>query len=348
MGLGSLSDVSLAEARELASEYRKLYKKGLDPRFERDKRKAELRALESSSITFEEASKQYIELHKAKWKNPKHAQQWENTLEQYAFPIIGKVPCSDINTEHVLQILEPIWVNKNETASRLRGRIESVLDWSIAKEYRTESNVATLKGKLKHLLPQINKRQRIEHHKAMKYEEIPNFFKTIKDDISTSTKALIFCILTATRTSETIEAKWSEIDLSKRIWTIPKERMKKAKEHRVPLSEQAIELLKTLEDNQSEYVFTSAWSGMKSLSNMAMYTKLRKIDGCEDLTVHGFRSSFRDWAAEKTDHGREVCEQALAHSLADAAEAAYQRGEYLEKRTNLMNDWASYCFSKAI
>jgi len=242
-----------------------------------------------------------------------------------------------------LQVLEPIWVDKNETATRLRGRIEKILGWAIAKGYRTSSNAAAYKDNLQPLLPQINKRNQVKHHNAMNYDEIPKFIQSIKDDPSVSARAMMFCILTATRTSETTEATWSEINLDKKIWIITKDRMKRGIEHRVPLSTQAHLRLSAMDAKVSDYVFYGQKIS-KPISNMTMLKYLQRKEGCEKLTVHGFRSTFRDWAAEKAKFPREVCEQALAHSLKDQTEAAYQRGDYFEKRIELMQAWADYCF----
>jgi integrase len=247
MGLGSLKDITLAEARELAIECSRLVARGINPKEEREKIRAEKQAEKDNSITFSDASKQYIAIHRASWKNKKHGQQWEKTLETYAFEVIGNKQCSAITKEDVLKVLTPIWTTKTETATRVRGRIESVLDWAKAKGYVKGENVAVLKGNLQALLPQIKKRQRVRHHRAMPYEKIPSFFATIKDDPSISARALIFCILTATRSKETIQSTWNEIDLERNCWTIPKERMKRSIEHRVPLSTQVCELLNQMD-----------------------------------------------------------------------------------------------------
>jgi len=343
MGLGSLNDFSLSEARERASECRKMVAQGRNPRDERDKDKKALQQAKASTITFSAATKKYIAIHKESWTNEKHAQQWENTLEQYAEPIIGKLPCAEVTKEHVLKILTPIWTTKAETARRVRTRIERILGWSIAKGYRTASNAATYKDNLEPLLPKINQRQLVNHYNAMPYDEIPSFFLKIKDDPSVSARALIFCILTATRTSETTDATWDEINLDKNIWIIPKSRMKKGIEHRVPLSTQANQHLSKIHDTTKKIVFHGTRE-TKPISNMTMLNYLKHREGCGKYTVHGFRSTFRDWAAEKAKFPREVCEQALAHSLKDQTEAAYQRGDYFEKRIELMQAWADYCF----
>lgn len=356
MGLGSVKDITLAEARELAIECSRLVARDLDPKEEREKIRAEKQAKKENSITFAEASRQYIEIHKTSWKNEKHGKQWENTLETYVFDVIGNKACSAVTKEDVLKILTPIWTTKTETATRVRGRIENVLDWAKAKGYVKGENVAVSKGNLKALLPQIKKRQRIKHHRAMPYDDVPSFFAIINEDPSVSARALIFCILTAARTTEAIEVVWDEIDLEKQCWTVPKERMKKGIEHRVPLSKQACEILNRIDRTKSKYAFYSEIKKensfefltkiSKPISADTMRTYLQRKHGCEKLTVHGFRSSFRDWAAEKGNFPREVCEHALAHALKDQSEAAYQRGDYFEKRVELMQAWADYCFSK--
>ena len=346
MGLGSEKDILLKEARELASECRKKLAHGLNPKDERDKIQNELRTAKAKSITFKEATEKFIETHKASWKNEKHTQQWFNSLDTHAFDVIGHKACSDITKNDVLKLLTPIWSTKSVTAERVRGRIENILDWAIAMGYRKDMNVAVLKGNLQPLLPTINKRKRVQHHKAMPYDHIPKFFKAIKDDPSLSARALVVCILTATRTSETCNAEWTEIDLNKSIWVIPKERMKRDIEHRVPLATQVCELLSLHKSSTSNYVFHSERRESKAISNMTMLTYLQRKDGLEKMTVHGFRSSFRDWAAEKGNFSREVCEQALAHALKDQVEAAYQRGDYFEKRVELMQAWADYCYGE--
>ena len=347
IGLGPVRDVSLADARELAAKQRQLVRQGIDPRSERDKVQAAA-VVAANVMTFERAAAQYIETQKHGWKNSKHAQQWTNTITTYVCPAIGKLPCAAITTEQIVDILKPIWTIKNETATRVRGRIESIMDWAIVSGHRTNENPARWKGKLSHMLPTISKRRRVKHHAAMPYAQVPALMQTIGLNPALSAKALLLCVLTATRTTETIEAKWDEFDLSNKLWIIPKDRMKRGIEHRVPLSDQAIEVLKSIsKDDESPWVFNgqSRKKGEKKpLSNMAMLNYLKKTLGHSSLTVHGFRSSFRDWAGEKSNHSREVIEHALAHSLADQTEAAYQRGDYLEKRRTLMSDWSSYCF----
>ncbi len=346
MGLGTLKDVTLAEARTIAAAHHRMVTAGQDPRQAREQKRIEAQQRQEA-LTFEEASKSFIEFKRDGWKNKKHAAQWASTLKEYAYPELGSTPCDEVTTEQVLNILRPIWTTKHETASRVRGRIESVLNWAAVTESRTGDNPARWKGKLELLLPEISRRRRVKHHPAMPYPQVPAMFKVAAPNPSLSARALMFCVLTATRTTETIEATWKEIDLENQLWIIPKDRMKKDKEHRVPLSNQAVAILKTIpRKGESPYVFNGQSRTKKHapLSDMAMLNYLKKTLGHKTLTVHGFRSSFRDWAAETTDHKREVIEQALAHQLADQAEAAYQRGDYMEKRKVLMNDWADYCF----
>jgi integrase len=346
LGLGSLKHVTLSEARELAAKNYRIIKQGIDPRIERDKLKAESKAA-NSAVTFEQACEIYIATQKDGWKNKKHAQQWTNTLKDYAKPVIGHLPCSAVTTEHIVRILEPIWATKHETATRLRQRIEKVMSWATVMGHRTGENPALLKGNLEHLLPKMDKQDLVDHHKAMPYAQVPTMFSTIGANPSLSAKALLFCVLTASRTTEAREATWDEIDLDNQLWIIPKDRMKKKKEHRIPLSNQAVEVLKTITRIEgSPYVFNGKSRTQKyaPLSNMAMLNYLQETLNHPEFTVHGFRSSFRDWGGESGNYQREVMEQALAHQLKDQAEAAYQRGDYMEKRKVLMNDWADYCF----
>lgn len=342
MGLGSLSDVTLAQARELAAEARRHYKQGKDPRVERQRARAQ--AQSSTTHTFAQVATALINDKKPGWKNAKHAEQWTNTLTTYAFPVIGNKACADVTRDDVLAILRPIWETKHATATRLRSRVEAVWNRAEVLGLCEGKNPAQWRGGLEHFLSSINKKQRVKHHSAMPYAQVPKFMKDLVLDPVESAKALSYCVLTATRTGETIGATWGEIDLDNKIWTIPKTRMKKGKEHRVPLSDAAIQILQSLERREkADYIFRGRGKKIAALSNMAMLAYLQGKKEYEKLTVHGFRSSFRDWAGEKTPHEREVIEHALAHQLSDQSEAAYQRGDYLEKRTALMQDWADYC-----
>ncbi|MFN0317149.1 MAG: tyrosine-type recombinase/integrase, partial [Burkholderiales bacterium] len=293
----------------------------------------------AKAITFAQCAAAYIESHKAGWRNAKHAEQWTNTLETYAGPVIGPLPVQDVDTGLVLKILEPIWASKPETASRLRGRIENVLDWAKARGYRSGENPARWKGHLNQLLPALSKKHRVTHHKAMPFPEVGGFVAKLRELPSTSARCLEFTILTAARTSEAIYARPEEFDLGAGTWTIPASRMKAQTEHRVPLSLRAVEIVAEMLNSAQDYVFPGARKG-KALSNMTMLNLLERME--VKATVHGFRSSFRDWAAERTAFPHEVCEMALAHTISNAAEAAYRRGDLFEKRAKLMTTWADY------
>ncbi len=345
MGLGAYPSVTLAQARESARKAKADILAGIDPIAERQKIAAKLHAEKTRQITFEQSAFAYIEAHGKSWKNDKHRAQWSSTLITYAFPKIGNLPVKDVTQGHVLSILEPIWAQKNETASRLRGRIEAVLDWATVKKYREGENPALWKGRLDKLLPAPNKIQKKNHHKALPINELPSFFKKLKEKEGISAKALEFTILTAARSGEVRGAKWSEIDFTQCVWTVPADRMKASAEHRVPLSDQAIKILKEMPRiDGCEFVFPSSKGG--SLSDMALLTVMRRMS--LDAVPHGFRSTFRDWAGECTNYPREVAEQALAHTLQNKVEAAYRRGDSLEKRRAMMQDWANFCSTGAI
>lgn len=342
MGLGSIDTFSLREARERAKEARKLVADGIDPIDTRREMIAAARADDAKLVSFSEAAKRYIKAHEAGWKNAKHADQWRNTLATYADPVIGPLSVAKIDTGHIMQIIEPIWTGKTETASRVRGRIEAVLNWATARRYRSGDNPARWRGHLDKLLPAPSRVAKIRHHPAMPYTDLPAFMQRLRALNSISANALEFTILTAVRTSEAIGATESEFDLEAKVWTIPAERMKANRPHRVPLSDRALEILKTTpREANSLYVFPGAKRG-KPLSNMAMLELLQGLEGAEGLTVHGFRSTFRDWAAEQSRFPREIAEAALAHVVKDKTEAAYQRGDLLEKRRKLMAAWAGF------
>ncbi len=341
LGLGPYPDISLAEARKRATETRQLLATGKDPLAEKAALKAALAAEVAKAVTFKHAALRYIEAHKAGWKNAKHAAQWQATLETYAFPVIGQTPVQSVDTGLILNVLEPIWTAKTETASRLRGRIESVLDWARVRGHREGDNPARWRGHLDQLLAAPSKVQRVQHHAALPYAELPKFMSALRKQDSVSARALEFAILTAARTGEVLGANWSEIDLGEKVWTVPVERMKAGREHRVPLSARAVEVLTGLHAaKSSEFVF--AGPGGRPLSNMALLMLLRRM-GRGDLTAHGFRSTFRDWCAERTSFPAEVAEMALAHSVGDKVEAAYRRGNLFIKRRELMDAWASEC-----
>jgi len=332
---------ALSEARDEAAMLRVQVRRGGDPMAERQKTAAIEKPRTKATVpTFAHCADEYIKAHRDGWKNEKHIDQWESTLKNYAGPVIGKKPVDQVVVEDVLKILKPIWTSKPETATRLRGRIEKVLGWATAMKFRTGDNPAAWSGALSHLLPAISKVQKIEHHKAVPYPELPPLMKELAKNDSTSAKALIFTILTGARTGETVGATWDEIDLANKLWVIPEERMKAGREHRVPLSDKAVQLLKTL-PHDGKFVFPGSKPG-KPLSNMAMLMLLRgyRDDG---VTVHGFRSAFSTWARERTDYPREIVEACLAHASGDAVELAYRRTDFLDKRRELMVRWDQFC-----
>jgi integrase len=335
-GLGGYPTISLAKARQEAERCRRLVAAGIDPiKARNDERQAAL--IEAAkAITFEQCAQAFI---------AGHRQQWTNTLKMYAYPVFGALPVSAVNTGLVMEVLEPIWATKPETAGRVRGRIERVLDWAKVRGYRDGENPARLRGHLDNLLPKKSKVHKVKHHAALPYKDIGTFMATLREETSISARALALLILTTTRTSETLEAHWDEFDLDERVWIIPPERMKADKEHRVPLAPRAITILKEMaEIRTSDFVFAGAKLG-RPLSNMALAMLLRRM-GYGHITAHGFRSSFRDWAAERTSFPREVAEMALAHKIPDAVEAAYRRGDLFEKRRRLMDAWAEFCARK--
>jgi integrase len=344
MGLGSLITVSLQDARERALECRKFREKETDPIAAREASRREAALQRAKSLTFKDAAAAYMAAHRVAWKNDKHAAQWSATLKNYAYPIIGDLPLQLIDTTLVMKVIEPIWSEKPETANRLRGRIETVLDWATVRGYRQGENPARWRGHLDKLLPARSKVRKTRHHSALPYAELPDFMIKLRAQDGIAAQALEFTILTAARTGETIRAKRSEIDTKNKIWIVPDERMKAGKEHRVPLSDRAIEILESVGDDGSDgesFVFPGRGLG-EPLSNMAMLKLLQRM-GRDDLTVHGFRSTFRDWAAEKTNFPNEVIEMALAHAIDDKTEAAYRRGDLYEKRRRLVDAWANYC-----
>lgn len=340
MGLGSVGNVTLEQARDIADTLRKQLASGITPLIERQRQANEDKAQRAKFMTFQQCADAYINAHRAGWKNPKHIQQWQNTLTQYAFPVFGDLDVKAIDTGLITKCLEPIWLTKNETAGRVRGRIESILDWATVHEYRNGVNPARWRGHLDKLLAKPSKVQKTEHHKALSYMEINAFIDQLHRQDGIAAKCLEFTILTAARTGETIGATWDEIDLDAKIWTIPAVRMKAEREHRVSLSSHALSILNEMAAiRHNDHVFPS---NKKGLSNMAMLAVLKRMDRA-DITVHGFRSTFRDWAAESTAYPGEVVEMALAHAIKNLTEAAYRRGDLLEKRSRLMDEWARYC-----
>lgn len=347
MGLGPVHTVSLATAREKAAEARRKLLDGFDPIESRDEERQARALAQASVLTFKEAAQKYISAHRAGWKNAKHAAQWATTLETYVYPTLGKLSVADVDVGLVLKVLEPIWSEKPETASRVRGRIESVLDWATARGYRTADNPARWRGHLDKLLPARMKVAKVKHHAALPYAELPSFMEALRKLDGVSSRALEFTILTAARTGEAVGAQWSEMDRNNAMWIIPASRMKAGREHRVPLSPCAIELLDSLpREKGSDFVFVGA-KARAGLSNMSLLMTLRRMER-DDLTVHGFRSTFRDWAAETTAYPHELLEVALSHVVSDKTVAAYQRGDMVDKRRRLMADWAAYCASKPV
>ena len=344
VGLGAAGPggISLAKARLDRDALRLKVKAGIDPLEERQREASEAlasaQAAQIAGITFKAVAEAYIAANEASWRNAKHRQQWLNTLTSYVYPVMGDLPVADIGTAHVLQILEPIWQAKPETASRIRGRIETILDAAKARGYREGENPARWRGHIAQILPARSRLSR-GHHKAMPYDAIPEFVGKLRKREAVAALALEFLILTATRTGEVIGATWAEVDLEKAIWTIPATRMKAGKEHRVPLSPRAVEILQSVMPLKKEWLFPAIRGG--AMSGMAMSMLLRRMKA--GVTVHGFRSSFRDWAAECTGYAHEVAEMALAHVIGNKAEAAYRRGDMFEKRRRLMQDWAVYC-----
>lgn len=338
MGLGSAANgqVTLADARRAAGEARHNLNSGADPLAAKEARRQAMRAIP----TFGTFADDYLGIHKSKFRNPKHVAQWEMTLTTYCEPIRSK-PVNTIDTEAVLSVLQPIWSEIPETASRLRGRIENVLDAAKAKGFLAGENPARWRGHLKTLLPARQKLTR-GHHAALPYDDLPDFMSALRARKSSAAVALELCILTAARSGEVLNAEWNEFDLDKKVWAIPASRMKAGREHRIPLAPQAIFLLRSLHKvSRNEYVFPGNAKG-KPLSSMAMTMQLRRMKQT-DITVHGFRSTFRDWASEQTSFSHETCEHALAHQISDKAEAAYRRGDQFEKRRKLMDSWATFC-----
>jgi integrase len=341
MGLGSCITVSLAEARERALECRKLREKDVDPIDAREAARRQASLERAKSLKFREAAATYMAAHRAAWKNDKHAGQWTATLQTYAYPLLGEVSVQAIDTALIMKVIEPIWATKPETANRVRGRIESILNWATVRGYRQGENPARWRGHLDKLLPSLDKVLKPLHHKALPYAEIPTFMAKLWKEEGIAARALEFTILTAARTSEAIAARRSEINAGKKLWTVPADRMKADKEHRVPLSDRALEITTAAAANEEDFIFPGGrWR--RPLSNMAMLALLRRM-GRSDLTVHGFRSTFRDWAAERTNFPNEVVEMALAHAIDSKTEAAYRRGDLFEKRQRLMGEWDAYC-----
>jgi integrase len=343
MGLGSLQTVSLAEARQRATDARKLREQGIDPIQARDESRAAAAASSAKqTMTFDACRDAYIAAHRAGWKNVKHAAQWTNALATYISPTFGKLSVRDIDTALVMQALEPVWIKRPETASRLRGRIESILDWAKVRGFRDGDNPARWRGHLSQLLVSRNKLRKVRHHPAMPYDELPAFLVALREQVGTAARALEWTILTAARTGETIGGTTDEINARDRAWTIPGGRMKAGREHRVPLSASATAIIDGLASLREGGKLLFPNRKGQRLTGVAMAHILERM-GHRDITVHGFRSTFRDWAAERTNFPSEVVEMALAHAIGDKVEAAYRRGDLFDKRRRLMDAWAEYC-----
>jgi integrase len=339
-GLGGYPDVPLAQAREKARKARDDVERGVDPIAQRAAALSAMISARGTETTFEEAAQKFIEAKANEWANAKHAAQWISTLGSYAFPVIGKLQVRDVTLSHVVTILEPIWTTKTETATRLRGRIESVLDWATVRGYRLGDNPARWKGHLDKILPKPGKIAKVEHHAALPADNMGAFMVELRKQNGIAAKALEFLILTAARSGEVRGATWSEIDLENRVWTVPAGRMKAKREHRVPLSDTALTLLSSLPQfANNDLVFVAPRGGV--LSDMTLTAVMRRME--VDAVPHGFRSTFRDWAAERTNYPREVAEMALAHTIGNKVEAAYRRGNLFDKRTRMMDEWARFC-----
>ncbi|WP_366929673.1 site-specific integrase [uncultured Thiodictyon sp.] len=348
MGLGAYPAVSLVAARKAAAGYRDVLKSGVDPIDYRDTQ-AQAEALKAAGVpTFTQAAARFIRAHRHGWSNIKHARQWVATLKTYARPVIGSKPVDQVNTDDVLKVLSGIWTSKTETAKRVQGRVENILDFAAAHKWRDQSNPARWRGHLDKLLPKPTKVTKVVHHPAMPYQDVPGFMVELAGKQGVSALALRFLILTACRTGEVVGAQWPEFDLDASVWTIPGERMKAGREHRVPLSAAALKVLAALPRvDGNPYVFPGA-RYRRPVSNMAMLQQMRGMgygvgEDRGDYVPHGFRSSFRDWSGEVSSFPRDVCEMALAHVIKDKAEAAYRRGDLLTKRAAMMDAWADWC-----
>jgi integrase len=362
LGIGPLDTVTLAVARAAARECRGQLLAGLDPVDQREAQRASKAAADAKAMTFDACRDAYIAAHRSSWGNAKHAKQWTTSLATYATAVFGHLPAAAIDTGLVLKVLEPIWSTKPETASRVRGRIEAILDWAKVRGYRVGENPARWRGHLDKLLPAKSKVRKVEHHPALPYPQIGAFMTDLRPRAGGAAKALELTILTTARSNEVISMRWDEIDMAARQWTVPPERMKGKREHRVPLCDRALEILREMMPGEGnigrKYVFRGGKPG-RPLSNMAMLELIRRMNaerevvglpkwtdpkqGGRDVVPHGFRSTFRDWAAERTHFPREVAEAALAHIDGDETERAYQRGDLFDKRRRLMTAWAEFC-----
>ena len=350
MGLGPVRKVSFDDAKKLSRKIRVLLDDGIDPLAERDRIKQAKEVEQAHRMTFRQCAQAYIEAHRAGYKNPRSAAQWTASLETYAYGLMGNKPVADIDVPTIKKVIEPIWKTKNETASRVRGRIEKVLGWATVSGYRHGENPARWTSHLSEIFPKRSAVRKIKHHPALPYAELPEFMRLLKNTPGIGSWVMRLVILTATRTTEARAIAWSEINMEQKLWQIPASRMKASRDQRIPLSEPVLDILrfmKALNDAKTEpskYVFPGQKQGSHP-SEAIMLALLKRI-GRTDIVPHGFRSSFRDFVAERTTFPREVAEAALAHKLKDKTEAAYQRGDYLEKRGEMMAVWATYCMSE--
>jgi len=342
-GLGSINTLSLVEARASAQECRKLRLMGLDPIEEKRKQRVAAQLEAAKAVNFKDCVESYIAGHKSSWRNAKHQRQWSATLEKYAYPVFGDLPVGEIDMTLVLNVLKPIWYDKTETASRVRGRIEKILDYAKVQGFREGNNPAVWRGNLSVVLPAKNKIAKPEHMKSLPYTEVAEFWKKLSTYEGAGADALRLVILTAARSGEARGATADEFDLDNAVWTIPAERMKAEKEHRVPLSPPALALVKKLLKKRTGDLLFSGMKNDKPISDATILAVLKRMDYQKRTTVHGFRSSFRVWASEVANAQREVAESALAHTLGNAVEVAYMRSDLFKKRVPLMNDWAAYC-----
>jgi integrase len=354
MGLGPYPDISLAEARAKATAHRKQRHEGVDPIEAKETERRAQRVSAAKGRTFREIAEEFITRNKAGWRNEKHRQQWHNTLATYVYPALGELPVSAIDAGLVVQVLDPIWVEKPETAGRVRGRIEAVLDAATVRGFRQGPNPAQWKGNLAHILPARARMRKVAHHAALPFDDVSEFVAALRGREGMAARALEFAILTAARTGEVLGVSWGEIDLTAKVWTVPADRMKANREHRVPLSDLALAvlekvrplvLMKDEKPDPGAPVFPGPRRALP-MSNMTMLMLLRRMKR-DDLTAHGFRSTFSDWAAERTAYPREVVEMALAHTIENRVEAAYRRGDLFDKRRRLMMDWARFCEGSA-
>jgi integrase len=341
MGLGPVASISLARARELTAEAGRKRLEGRDPIRAREAERAAARRLEAGAATFTYCAEQFIASREIGWRDPRHAKLWRSTLHTYAYPILGELPVAAIDTTLIMRVLEPIWASKPETASRVRSRMEAVLDWAKVRGFRDGENAARWRGHLDHLLPASSKVRRVRHHPALPYAEMPAFMEALRSNDGIAPRALEFAILTAARTREALLAAWGEIDFGARVWAVPADRMKGGNEHRVPLCDRAVAILREMQEiRQNELLFPGFKLG-RPLCNMSLRRVLHDLR--PGMTTHGFRSTFKDWASETTSFPDHVSEAALAHVSADKVRSAYARSDLFDKRRKLMEAWERHC-----